>query len=138
MAAATSHKPPTPQPPCCLRGTQDGIDAVPDPQPLQNQRLQSSHKDPYRKPTSHPRHNYYDLFYIPASRSHLYKPLDLLRIPFLGHKNLKNNQNRISEFHRGAECAIYQYMILHIIINTLNYRLNILYEKQLMLHKVLQ
>ena len=40
-----------------------------------------------------------------TSRSHSYKPLNLLNISFMGYIGLKNNQNRINAFQRGAECV---------------------------------
>jgi hypothetical protein len=44
---------------------------------------------------------------IRTSRSHLHNPLNLLIIYFIGYTGLKNNQNRINEFKRGAECALH-------------------------------
>ena len=40
-----------------------------------------------------------------TSRSHSHKLLNLLSLSFMGHADLKNNQNRINRFQRGAECA---------------------------------
>jgi len=40
-----------------------------------------------------------------TSRTHSHKALNLLAISFMGHIDLKNNENRIKRFQRGAECA---------------------------------
>ena len=40
-----------------------------------------------------------------TSRSHSHKLLNLLNISFMVHTGLKNNENRIQRFQRGAECA---------------------------------
>ena len=40
-----------------------------------------------------------------TSRTLSHKLLSLLTISFQGHTGLKNNQNRIKSFQRGAECA---------------------------------
>jgi len=41
-----------------------------------------------------------------TSRTHSHKALNLLAISFMGHIDLKNNENRIKRFQRGAECAL--------------------------------
>ena len=41
-----------------------------------------------------------------TSRTHSHKALNLLAISFMGHIDLKNNENRIKRFQRGAECAV--------------------------------
>ena len=41
-----------------------------------------------------------------TSRTHSHKPLNLLAVPFMEHIGLKNNENRIKKFQRGAECAL--------------------------------
>jgi hypothetical protein len=43
-----------------------------------------------------------------TSRSHSHKLLNLFDILSIGYTGLKNNQNRINRFQRGAECAFRQ------------------------------